>query len=366
MSSMYERWMALLSKRLENDSARAAKSVRKEVEEAVEDLKLGKQAGKEGAKTSRKAAVLGGLGAKGKNAFRAAEGKVDDILAIFDSDVEKCLVEKGRKKALGEEMTKRERSVASFKRTAADSGKDINKVLQFGLKPHQANTLEQLLGQLFGQAIEMGGSPETRKAQEAANKLIAAMKKHWDAAMPKGSSRADLLNGAFAKMKAFKQANPTLSASKTVRTALFDPWRKRFMKSLAADEALVRELREAAGIQILTDGDTPRFFIELKVGAKKVQIGFDVDHAETRLSEAVRDAKAARDLGSVIDSEGMQLLTPRENQREIEALRKASREYDAAADAAASTQPRKGASQADLDRYLDRALDALDRPGDML
>jgi len=53
-------------------------------------------------------------------------------------------------------------------------------------------------------------------------------------------------------------------------------------------------------------------------------VGFwaDVDHAETRETDAVRTAKAPEDLLSVIDSEGMQLLTTRENRLQIEALQK--------------------------------------------
>src|SRR5438105_5008614 len=128
-----------------------------------------------------------------------------------------------------------------------------------------------------------------------------------------------VLKSVFDELQAALKRDPNLNPSKFVRAKLFNEWRKRFMKRLGADRALAADLRAAAGIDIITDADVPRFSLKLKVGKTQVEIGFDVDHAETRLTDAVRNAKRPEDLLSVIDSEGMQLLTPRENRIQIEA-----------------------------------------------
>ena len=74
------------------------------------------------------------------------------------------------------------------------------------------------------------------------------------------------------------------------------------------------------------------------------------------------NAKSPEDLLPVIDSEGLQLLTPRENRIQIEALRKADRDYIAkAAEADLSRSAPGRATEEALRRYLDEALHALDK-----
>jgi hypothetical protein len=171
----------------------------------------------------------------------------------------------------------------------------------------------------------------------------------------------------YAEYQAELKLRPGTTSLQFVRKTLFDPWRKRFMASLGKDSALIAELRVATGIDIVTESGAPKFKLTLKMGNTKAEIGFDVDHAETRLSDAVRNAKRPEDLLPVIDSDGMQLLTPRENRREIEALRKATREYfERADDAAVSYFRRNGTSATKLNADIDRMLDVLDRPGDFL
>jgi len=365
MSAKSETYAAILAKTSQRDTSLASKSIKQEAQELIEDGKIGRKAGGGSSKPARKLTAFGASGT-GASAPRAAKRKAEDILADFESEVEmRNAVERGRNKAFSPDLTERERSLERFKRMAADNPKSVNALLSFGLEPHQSRTLEQLLGQLFGQPIKVVGSIETRNAQAAANKLIASMKGHWDSALPPGETRAAVLESVFTKLKAALKNDPNLNPSRFVRKELFDPWRKRFMKRLGADGALVKELRTATGIEIVTDSDIPKFSLKLKVGNSQASFGFDVDHAETRLSDAVRTAKRPEDLLSVIESDGMQLLTPRENRIQIEALRKASREYFEKADEVAVDYFRRnGTSAAALNRDIDKMIDVLDKTGE--
>jgi hypothetical protein len=364
MSTKSETYSAILSKTLRKDSSRASKSVKQEAKALIEEGKIGRKV--EGA-SSTPAGKLNVLGAFRKgSAPRAASRKTEDILARFDSDVElKNAVERGRDKAITPDLTERERSFERFKRVAADNPKSVNALLSFGLEMQQARTLEQMLGQLFGQPIKIVGSAEARKAQDAANKLIASMKGHWDSALPKGETQTQVLKSAFDQLKTALKIDPNLNPSRFIRKQLFDPWRKRFMQRLGADSALAKELRAATGIEIAMDSEIPRFSLKLKIGRSQAFFGFDVDHAETRLSDAVRNAKRPEDLLSVIDSEGMQLLSPRENRTQIEALRKASREYfDNADEATLDYFRRNGTSATALNSDIDKTIAVLDGAGE--
>jgi hypothetical protein len=224
-----------------------------------------------------------------------------------------------------------------------------------------------MLGKLFGQPVKPSAIADVRKAQQSADKLIATMKTHWDRALPRGETRDALLKSAYDRLRAELKKNPELNPSRFIRKELFDPWRKRFMQRLGGDRAFVAELRSATGVKIAMDGDVPRFQLDLEIGRTKARIGFDVDHAEQRLSDAVKAAKRPADLASVIESNGMQLLTPRENRIQIEALRKATREYLERADEATLAYFRRaGTSGAALNRDIDNMLRALDEAGDML
>jgi hypothetical protein len=353
---------ALLSKTLKRQKARVRKSVRQDAKEIFEETRAGRKSGEASAKPVGK---LGPIG-KGSGAPRVSPGRTEDVVARFESDVAMHAdVARGRSKLVSPDLTERERSIERFKRQAADSPKSVNALLSFGLEFQQARTLEQMLGQFFGQPIKLVGSRELRKAQDTANKLISSMKGHWDAALPDGQTRAAALKSVFDKLKAELKRNPSVNPSRFVRKELFDPWRKRFMKRLGADAALRAELRAATGIEILTDSDIPRFSLKLKMGKSEIAFGFDVDHAETRLSDAVRNAKRPEDLLSVIESDGMQLLTPRENRLQIEALRKATREYfDNADEAAVAYFRRQGTSAAELNSDIDRMIDVLDGPAE--
>jgi hypothetical protein len=362
MSSRTEPLSALFSKTLRRRRGPTRKPLRKEANDLVEG-KVARRSSKGKSKKTGKPTLPG---ASGKGAGAAA--KEEDILAQFHSDVElKSSVEAGRKTTRAVENTDRERQLGLFTRTAADSPKTVNELLSFGLETQQARTIEQMLGKLFGQPVKPSAIADVRKAQQSADKLIATMKTHWDRALPRGETRDALLKSAYDRLRAELKKNPELNPSRFIRKELFDPWRKRFMQRLGGDRAFVAELRSATGVKIAMDGDVPRFQLDLEIGRTKARIGFDVDHAEQRLSDAVKAAKRPADLASVIESDGMQLLTPRENRIQIEALRKATREYFERADEATLAYFRRaGTSGAALNRDIDNMLRALDEAGDML
>ena len=366
MSARSKARAATLSKRLRNDTARVRKSLQQDAKEQLMDPVIGGRSRGGPSKPAKTTSAIASFGKGARGAPSTAARKVEDVRGRFESDVElKSAVERGRKQAVSPDLTERERRLERFKRVAADNPKSVNALLSLGLEPDQARTLEQMLGQLFGQRIVRTGTENVRKAQGAANDLIAGMKKHWDDALPNGVSRDALLTSVFDDLKAEQKRNPSVNPSRFVRKKLFDPWRERFMKRLGADRALTAKLHKATGIEILLDSDVPKFSLTLHVNRTEVKIGFDVDHAETRLSDAVREAKRPDDLLSVIESEGMQLLTPRENRVQIEALRKASREYFAKADEVAVDYfRRKGVDALELNHEIDNMLDVLDGPGE--
>lgn len=361
MSARTKPFSALLSKTQRRNTKRARKSVREDAKELIKEGNIGRKSSGGGGKPAGKLAAS----AKGVGAPRASRRMSEDIRDLFESDVEmNAAVARGRSQLLSPELSRQERSIERFKRTVAEHPhpKSVDKLLSFGLKQQQARTLDQMLGQFFGQPIKLVGSADVRKAQATANKLIASMKGHWDAALPAGQTRAAVLKSVFDELQAELKRNRMLNPSRFVRQKLFDPWRRRFMRRLGADAALRSELHAATGIEILTDSDVPKFLMKLKMSKQEITFGFDVDHAEKRLSDAVRSAKRPEDLLSVIESDGMQLLTPSENRRQIEALRKATREYfDNADEDAVAYFRRQGTSAAELNSDIDRMIDVLDR-----
>lgn len=362
MGSRTERASSMLSRGLRKDAKAARKTVRGEANELIAENAVARRSRAAAAKPTSNLAAL----VKGANAPRTAARRSEEVIELFDSEVEmNARLARGRRDLLPKDLTERERSLERFKRIAADAPKAVKALLSFGLDQRQARTVEHLLGKLFGQPIERSAIREVRDAQDAASGLISKMKRHWDAALPDGQTRAATLKAVFDDLQAELKRNPKLNPSRFVRKKLFDQWRKRFMKRLGRDSALRAELRAATGIELLMDSEVPKFSLTLKVGGKEISFGFDVDHAETRLSDAVRDAKRPEDLLSVIDSDGMQLLTPLENRTQIEALRKATREYFVKADEdAVDYLRRRGVSAAELESDIDRMLDILNRSGD--
>lgn len=353
---------SMLARSLRKDAKHAKKTLGGEMETILEEEQIAHRAKGASAKTVPPIVSLS------RNAPPVPAAKPEDILTKFESEVEMyAAVERGKREVLSKDLTQREQGLVKSKELATSGTREAREaLLLFGLKKPQMQTLEQLLGQLFGQPIERVGRQELREAQERANSLIAKMKVHWDAALPEGQTRANAMRSVFDKLEAERKRDKDLNPSRFVRKKLFDPWRVRFMKRLGRDAALRSELSSAAGIELLMDSDVPKFSLKLDVGGKEVKIGFDVDHAETRLSDAVRTAKTPEDLLSVIESDGMQLLTPRENRIQIEALRKATREYFAQADDAMVDYVGKlGRKEAaELNRDIDAMLEKLERAGE--
>jgi hypothetical protein len=357
----------MLSRGLRKDAKQSRKSIRAEAKELMKENSVARKSREAVEAVAGPTTTLAAL-AKGASTARTAARRTEEVLELFYAEVEmNARLALGRAEVSSKDLTERERLLGRFKRIASDAPKTVRAVLSFGLEERQVRTLDHLLGKLFGQSVERSAIRETRDAQDAARDLIAKMKGHWDSALPDAQTRAATLQAVFDELQAELKRNPNVNPSRFVRKKLFDPWRQRFMKRLGRDAALRAELRGATGIELLMDSDVPKFSLKIKVGGKEINFGFDVDHAETRLSDAVRNAKRPEDLLSVIESDGMQLLTPRENRIQIESLRRATREYQAKADEEAVAYfRRKGTSKAELESDIDRLIDVLNRGGDYL
>jgi hypothetical protein len=359
---------AILSSTLRRGKSRASKSIRQGANQLVEEAKIGRKAADPPPKPSKRKIIKQGAADGSVKSAPFAVNEAETTMVQFESDIEKRnAVERARNDLIPRDLPDLAKKVERLKRIASDSPKSVNEVLQFGLQQNQATTINSMLGQLFGQTIKLTGGKELRRSQESANKLMSKLKGHWDKALPPGQSREKALQSAFDSLQEGLKKDPKLNPSRFIREILFNGWRKRFMERLGADSALVAELKAATGINILKEKGTPRFSLKLKIGNSEVQFGFDVDHAKTRLSDAVKAAKRPEDLLWVIDSDGMQLLTPRENRIQIEALRKATQKYFENADEETLAHfKRMNTSSTELEKEIDAMIQVLDRPGDFI
>lgn len=351
MSSRTEKFSAVASKTLRQDGAR--QTLREQAKKLTDEVNLGRK-GSQGPPTANKRAVPStGGGAPGS----AGAGKKEDVYDTFDSSVETNSARARRGKATLDSPAPR-RATPQVRAAIKN---------EFGLEPEQARTLEYLLGKRFADEINVTGVGDIRKAQEAANRLRAAIKEHWDAALPPGQTRDDSLRSVYADLQAARRKNPKLNASRFVRNKLFANWRIRFMRRLGADRAFAAELELLTGVKLVMDGDVPKFLLELEIGGTTRRLGLDIDHDEMRLADAVAAARGPGDLRPIVDSESLQLLTPRENRTQIEALRKATRKYfEGGNEATLDYFKRKGVTADELNRIVDEMLDGLDRAGDYI
>lgn len=204
----------------------------------------------------------------------------------------------------------------------------------------QPQVLGRLLGRPLSQSAARLGTRAAQQAEDIAANIAARIRAHWDAALPKGvRSAADAAQRAFDELKRVNPANPNTF----VRQRLYDAWRTRAMRRIYRDGALVRDLKEHAGIIVGRNPKTKTITIHVRTKsptAKRVQTHLDFDHGATRHEDAVRAALRADDprpLVSTVDSANLQLMTARENRNFIEALRKAEREMGTATGSAAGS-----------------------------
>lgn len=362
----------LLAKALRRERKAADQMVGQEAKLLLEEAELGtaaaKSAAKPGASRSTKAKRPSALGRPSTRVRGANSVKEPDLMDVFDGDVDARLeVARARKALRPKDLTKRGLKVEQAQFAIAQSGKLIKKYYRFGLTKSQVLGLDELLGQYFGKAIRYSGSPARREAQAAANKALAKLKAHWDAALPPGKSMDDALRDVFHQLQAARRKNPKLNASKFVRKNLFAGWRTRFMQRLD-DPTLRPLLEESTGLRInvsrtASGGKSVKFELPLKIGATTQTIGLDVDHGLEGLADAVGHATRWEDLKSVVDSDGLQLLLPKDNRRMIEALRKEDRRlWSAERQSAAAYRAAEGVSRATLDAEFSLGLsDILDK-----
>ena len=165
----------------------------------------------------------------------------------------------------------------------------------------------------------------------AAN-LRARLQTHWDGALPRRGTQslAEAVLSVLQRLRA--RTATTVTENQWIRRALFNLWRRRFIKSVARDHALVRDLESQAGIIFnLRPGRGGNAFSipAIDHDGGRVLVGLDVDHGVIRHEDAVRRALQTGDashLESTVDSSNLQMMTARQNQTVIETLRRHDRE----------------------------------------
>jgi hypothetical protein len=176
-------------------------------------------------------------------------------------------------------------------------------------------------------------NPALQEAENLAAGLAARIARHWQAALPRGQQNAlAVCQRIFVRLKAAMGRAVKPNPNTYVRDRLYQEWRKRAMKRIGSDAALVRDLNDEAGIIVGQNPLTRNWTIHIRTrgpNAARVQTHVDFDHAIVGHQTAVADAlrlNDARPLISTIDLGNLQLMAARENRNFIEALRKAAAE----------------------------------------
>lgn len=211
---------------------------------------------------------------------------------------------------------------------AADEGLEIagfliNREQQFTL----GRLLDRLMGEAEPRAVVSARDAAHRAALEAAEQraadLLRRIRAHWDAALPRGWQSVErVADRVFQRLLQTHPSNP----NQWVRKTLFNLWRRRAMRRIGNDKALVRDLANQAGLVVARNPQTRTASFRLPARAadgRPVHVGLDVDHGAIRHEDAIRRALDSNDsshLTSTVDSAGLQLM-PRENRIVIERLR---------------------------------------------
>jgi hypothetical protein len=203
--------------------------------------------------------------------------------------------------------------------------------------PAERETFGRLTGRTLGDA-GVRGAPDAatalradvlRAAEADAASLRQRLKAHWDSAFPGGKTAEQAATDVLNEVASIT-SNPS-EAGKLIRKKLFTTWRGRFLTKVSNDTQLVLDLRSKAGVvfnRAAGEGGNA-FGVPFRDSKGAIElVGLDVDHAVVRHEEAVIEAFRTRDpkkLMSTIDSNGLQLLTERENRNFIEMIRKDNR-----------------------------------------
>jgi hypothetical protein len=167
------------------------------------------------------------------------------------------------------------------------------------------------------------------RADRQAREALIAIRRHWEAALPRGSSSID---DAARRVFARRPTTPPAEGYNSwFRSRLFGGWRQRAMRSIWSDTALRDQLREM-GITIYwrpARAGRGRYVGAFRIRARgpdgrMIHVPLDVDHGVIGHSPAVSEAVSSgswQPLVTTVDATNMQLLTARENQHVIEELR---------------------------------------------
>ena len=235
-----------------------------------------------------------------------------------------------------------------------------------GMPQEKARTLAALLDHELGRGMAAQGGKLAQDAQEIARGLSNELLVIWNEALPRGRELDTLLKDTLKKLEEAVAGNPEFNATSFIRTRLFDPWRGRFMASLAADEGLVGRLSSQAGVEVVKGiGKQPRPHFEMhwSIDGKPLVVGIDIDHAEVRLADAVKQALGPpRDpsaLLPIVRGQSLQLTEPRQNRAVFEWLRREGRETDLMRQASAGVLREDEAQLvADVDKAIEQMMAA--------
>jgi protein required for attachment to host cells len=197
---------------------------------------------------------------------------------------------------------------------------------RFALSPEQEALAGFLLGRPWSSSPREGES-SSHSSWEQAAAIRARLREHWEAALPRRT-----LTAVEAVEKAFRKVNEARGKDSSplnqqLRKFLFNPWRRRFLRRVAADAALVAALADA-GIVLRQSGKKGRNAFAIPAydrNGANADVGLDIDHALVGHAEALTRALEENNpqhLLEIISAPNLQLMTARENRQVIEILRK--------------------------------------------
>lgn len=316
---------ALFAVSLEMASAARPLSLKAQAKALAQKLNLQRR------RAPRKAAAKGAADLALAATAGAEAALLERPLSAFAQDMNEALRKARRKKKGGDGAYKaaRDARIEQVKSLLAAGGGFMN----LGLSERQVLTLGALCGEEFGRAVRVTHWPKEMSAarvkllvdaQESSSALSRQLLKVWDQALPPKKDLEATLKAVFDELRDALAHDPELRAGEFVRKKLFDNWRGRFMRRLHKDSALVKRLKDEAGIVVEKVGDDPHLVVDLMIDNKPYRMGLDIDHSEVQLAEAVQAALNAgshEPLSGVVRGSGLQLSSPDQNRTVFNVLR---------------------------------------------
>jgi len=224
-----------------------------------------------------------------------------------------------------------------LRRLEAD-GLKVSDFRDFYLTPRQKQTFSRLSDAVLNSgtrpvpgALSSARSSLLSDSEVIAENLRRRLREHWDNALPRRGKQTAQQAALDLLTKLTKEPPPEGSLNSTLRDRFFNNWRKRFLKRVGRDEALLRDLEVHAGIVFGSEDAPSAFCVVVRNDAGRTSlVGLDLDHAVIRHEDAVARAFQTGDaslLTSTVDSANLQLMTARENRYVIERLRELDQLY---------------------------------------